>query len=199
MDGRKNNRMLYKAAFSKLHAFTAAYGEDNMNDDKNLDKYKNITKMVTEPAVLKKLRLRRSVIVCAAIAALICAMSVGTFAATGGETANPIRAVKVMINGQTLSADAVRSDGSIEATVKSGDELSCEDPDTGTSAYLNIMSDGGKVRIDKDMNIKYTQDGSDNDSENSESAESEDKPSFEIDVSDDADEDANEDDGDPEK
>ena len=170
-----------------------------MNDDKNLDKYKNITKMVTEPAVRKKLRLRRSVIVCAAIAALICAMSVGTFAATGGETANPIRAVKVMINGQTLSADAVRSDGSIEATVKSGDELNCEDPDTGTSAYLNIMSDGGKVRIDKDMNIKYTQDGSDNDSENSESAESKDKPSFEINVSDDADEDANEDDGDPEK
>ena len=88
----------------------------------------------------------------AAVAALICAMSAATFAATGGETANPVQAVKVMLNGESVSATAVKADGSVLVNMGEGDVLSCKDPETGESLEISALDDGSRVKIDKKKN-----------------------------------------------
>lgn len=171
MDGKmSNNKRLYKSAFSRLHASAEVITEDDIMHEKNECSNKNNCVQAAVPVGRSarrrgRLRISRSVAVCAAAAALICIMSVGTFAATGGETANPIQAVRVMLNGQAVSADAVKSDGSISTDMNGGDELSCEDPETGESVNVKMGEDGGRVRISRsdagmDVKVDVDQDGS---------------------------------------
>ena len=79
-------------------------------------------------------------------------MSAATFAATGGETANPVQAVKVMLNGESVSATAVKADGSVLVNMGEGDVLSCKDPETGESLEISALDDGSRVKIDKKKN-----------------------------------------------
>ena len=93
MSGTKNNRELYKAAFSKLHASDAVIRkEEEMTRAK------------------KTIRLNKLAVVCLCIALLTGATSGIAYAATDGATANPVKAVKILINGQELGADIVKND-----------------------------------------------------------------------------------------
>lgn len=171
MDGKtSNNKRLYKSTFSRLRASAEIITEDNIMYEKNSGANENTDGQAAVPAGLGarrrgRLRISRSAAVCAAVAAVICVMSAGAFAATGGETANPIQAVRVMLNGESLSADAIKADGSIETAMNGGDELSCEDAETGESVNVKMGEDGGRVKISRsdagiDMNVDVDQDGS---------------------------------------
>lgn len=153
MDGKmSNNKRLYKSTFSRLHYSAGIIMEDEMVDNNESKRNKNIADMVSAPGARKRLRISRPIAVCAAVAALICAMSAATFAATGGETANPVQAVKVMLNGESVSATAVKADGSVLVNMGEGDVLSCEDPETGESLEISALDDGSRVKIDKKKN-----------------------------------------------
>ncbi len=167
MDGKmSNNKRLYRATFSRLHCSACIRMEDEMADNNESKMNEKIADMVSAPGAHKRLRISRPIAVCAAVAALICAMSAATFAATGGETANPVQAVKVMLNGQSISATAVKGDGSIEINVEKGDVLSCEDPETGGSMEISALEDGSRVKIgrsenDNDMNAEISNEDAD--------------------------------------
>lgn len=153
MDGKmSNNKRLYKSTFSRLHYSAGIRMEDEMADNNKSKRNKNIADMVSAPGARKRLRISRPIAVCAAVAALICAMSAATFAATGGETANPVQAVKVMLNGESVSATAVKADGSVLVNMGKGDVLSCKDPETGESLEISALDDGSRVKIDKKKN-----------------------------------------------
>ncbi len=155
MDGKmSNNKRLYRSTFSRLHYSAGINTEDEMADNNESKMNEKIADIVSAPGARKRLRISRPIAVCAAVAALICAMSAATFAATGGETANPVQAVKVMLNGQSISATAVKADGSIEINVEEGDVLSCEDPETGESMEISALKDGSRVKISKGENGK---------------------------------------------
>ena len=151
MDGKmSNNKRLYKSTFSRLHYSAGIIMEDEMADNNESKRNKNIADMVSAPGARK--RISRPIAVCAAVVALICAMSAATFAATGGETANPVQAVKVMLNGESVSATAVKADGSVLVNMGEGDVLSCKDPETGESLEISALDDGSRVKIDKKKN-----------------------------------------------
>ena len=155
MDGKmNNNKRLYKSTFSRLHYSAGIIMEDEMADNNELKRNKNIADMVSAPGARKRLRISRPIAVCAAVAALICAMSAATFAATGGETANPVQAVKVMLNGEPVSETEteVNADGGVLVNMGEGDVLSCEDPETGESLEISSLDDGSRVKIDKKKN-----------------------------------------------
>lgn len=153
MDGKmSNNKRLYKSTFSRLHYFASIRMEDEMADNNELKRNENIADMVSAPGARKRLRISRPIAVCAAVVALICAMSAATFAATGGETANPVQAVKVMLNGESVSATAVKADGSVLVNMGEGDVLSCKDPETGESLEISALDDGSRIKIDKKKN-----------------------------------------------
>ena len=153
MDGKmSNNKRLYKSTFSRLHYSAGIIMEDEMADNNESKRNKNIADMVSAPGARKRLRISRPIAVCAAVAALICAMSAATFAATGGETANPVQAVKVMLNGESVSATAVKADGSVLVNMGEGDVLSCKDPETGESLEISALDDGSRVKIDQQKN-----------------------------------------------
>lgn len=153
MDGKmSNNKRLYKSTFSRLHYSAGIIMEDEMADNNESKRNKNIADMVSAPGARKRLRISRPIAVCAAVAALICVMSAATFAATGGETANPVQAVKVMLNGESVSATAVKADGSVLVNMGKGDVLSCKDPETGESLEISALDDGSRVKIDKKKN-----------------------------------------------
>ena len=153
MDGKmSNNKRLYKSTFSRLHYSAGIIMEDEMADNNESKRNKNIADMVSAPGARKRLRISRPIAVCAAVAALICAMSAATFAATGGETANPVQAVKVMLNGESVSATAVKADGSVLVNMGKGDVLSCKDPETGESLEISALDDGSRVKIDTKKN-----------------------------------------------
>ncbi|MCI6711492.1 MAG: hypothetical protein SPJ45_00870 [Anaerovoracaceae bacterium] len=153
MDGKmSNNKRLYKSTFSRLHYSAGIIMEDEMADNNESKRNKNIADMVSAPGARKRLRISRPIAVCAAVAALICVMSAATFAATGGETANPVQAVKVMLNGESVSATAVKADGSVLVNMGEGDVLSCKDPETGESLEISALDDGSRVKIDKKKN-----------------------------------------------
>ena len=142
MDGKmSNNKRLYRSTFSRLHYSAGIIMEDEMADNNESKRNKNIADTVSAPGARKRLRISRPIAVCAAVAALICAMSAATFAATGGETANPVQAVKVMLNGESVSATAVKADGSVLVNMGEGDVLSCEDPETGEIALKRVAQD----------------------------------------------------------
>ena len=153
MDGKmSNNKRLYKSTFSRLHYSAGIIMEDEMADNNGSKRNENIADTVSAPGARKRLRISRPIAVCAAVAALICAMSAATFAATGGETANPVQAVKVMLNGESVSATAVKADGSVLVNMGKGDVLSCKDPETGESLEISALDDGSRVKIDKKKN-----------------------------------------------
>lgn len=153
MDGKmSNNKRLYKSTFSRLHYSAGIIMEDEMADNNESKRNKNIADMVSAPGARKRLRISRPIAVCAAVAALICVMSAATFAATGGETANPVQAVKVMLNGESVSATAVKADGSVLVNMGEGDVLSCKDPETGESLEISALDEGSRVKIDKKKN-----------------------------------------------
>lgn len=167
MDGKmSNNKRLYKSTFSRLHYSAGIIMEDEMADNNESKRNKNIADMVSAPGARKRLRISRPIAVCAAVAALICVMSAATFAATGGETANPVQAVKVMLNGESVSATAVKADGSVLVNMGEGDVLSCKDPETGESLEISALDDGSRVKIDKkksgdDLNAEVSSENGD--------------------------------------
>ena len=153
MDGKmSNNKRLYRSTFSRLHYSAGIIMEDEMADNNGSKRNKNIADTVSAPGARKRLRISRPIAVCAVVAALICAMSAATFAATGGETANPVQAVKVMLNGESVSATAVKADGGVLVNMGEGDVLSCKDPETGESLEISALDDGSRVKIDKKKN-----------------------------------------------
>ena len=153
MDGKmSNNKRLYRSTFSRLHYSAGIKIKDEMADNNGSKRNENIADMVSAPGARKRLKISRPIAVCAAVAALICAMSAATFAATGGETANPVQAVKVMLNGESVSATAVKADGSVLVNMGEGDVLSCKDPETGESLEISALDDGSRVKIDKKKN-----------------------------------------------
>lgn len=115
---------LYLAAFSGLHASEKLKREEF---------YMKNRKPV--------LRVSRMAAICAVIALLVCAMSVGAYAATDGETANPIKLLRVYLNGEDISGSYTQNeDGSRDIDL--GD---------GASITYNIPSENGNnvdYRID---------------------------------------------------
>lgn len=153
MGGKMNsNKKLYKAAFSRLHASETLKASLNEKMEVN----------IMEGKKFRSLRISRPVIVCAVMAALLCALSVGTFAATGGETANPVTAVKLMLNGQDITSDGnVNADGSVDVKMDAGDILSYSSGEGGSEISVETFQDGGSIHIDKDMNVDITIDDAD--------------------------------------
>lgn len=147
-----NNKKLYKAAFSRLHASETMKASLNEKMEVN----------IMEGKKFRSLRISRPVIVCAVMVVLLCALSVGTFAATGGETANPVTAVKLMLNGQDITSDGnVNADGSVDVKMDAGDILSYSNGEGGSEISVEAFQDGGSVHIDKDMNVDITIDDAD--------------------------------------
>lgn len=153
MGGKMNiNKKLYKAAFSRLHASETLKASLNEKMEVN----------IMEGKKFRSLRISRPVIVCAVMAALLCALSVGTFAATGGETANPVTAVKLMLNGQDITSDGnVNADGSVDVKMDAGDILSYSNGEGRGEISVETFQDGGSIHIDKDMNVDITIDDAD--------------------------------------
>lgn len=131
MSGTKNNRELYKAAFSKLHTSDAVIRkEENMINAK------------------KTFRLNKLAAACICIALLTGATSGITYAATDGDTVNPVRAVKIFINGQELDADMQKNDdGSYTVHMKKGDKIDAELED-GTSLSASVSDQAGDCETD---------------------------------------------------
>lgn len=100
-------RAVYKAAFSGLHASEMLKREEfYMKNNKPI------------------FRIKRMTVLCAAIALLICMMSAGAYAATDGETINPITAIKVYLNGEDISgAYEMSEDGSYSIDLGDGASL----------------------------------------------------------------------------
>ena len=131
MSGTKNNRELYKDAFSKLHASDAVIRKE--------DKMRNAKKTI---------RLNKLAAACICIALLTGATSGITYAATDGDTANPVKAVKIFINGQELDADMQKNDdGSYIIHMKKGDKIDAELED-GTSVSASISDQADDYETD---------------------------------------------------
>lgn len=123
---------LYKAAFSRLHASEKLKREEFY--------MKNRKPM---------LRVSRMVAICAVIALLVCMMSVAAFAATDGEIANPIKLLRVYLNGEDISGSYTQNeDGSYDVDL--GD---------GASITYNIPSENGNnVDFRIDVNTETEED-----------------------------------------
>ena len=119
MSGTKNNRELYKAAFSKLHASEAVIRKEE--------------KMLKAK---KTIRFSKLAAACMSVALLVGATSGIAYAATDGATANPFKAVKIYINGE---------DGSYTVHMKKGDRLDAEmaDGSTVSSSLSKQAEDAG--------------------------------------------------------
>ena len=127
---KKNQRELYKNAFSRLHASGALEWEEmNMT-----------TKKTTG------FRCRRSMAVLAAVLTVLLAMSAIAYAATDGEI---VQQVKVWINGEQIDAGAcTQEDGSISVDLKDGDHVKVE----GYNWYVENESENykGNMKVDGD-------------------------------------------------
>ena len=129
MSGTKNNRELYKAAFSKLHASEAVIRKEE--------------KMLKAK---KTIRFRKLAAACMSVALLVGATSGIAYAATDGATANPFKAVKIYINGEELDAAMQKNeDGSYTVHMKKGDRLDAEmaDGSTVSSSLSKQAEDAG--------------------------------------------------------
>ena len=133
MSGKKNNRELYQAVFSKLHSQA------------------DITACIQTDQTAKKRRCSRPLAVCASLALLLCATSGVTYAATGGETCNPVTAIRVCINGEDYSASLEQNeDGSYIVHMKPGDRAEI---DTGNGTSSSIQVAGYEEGISTDVRI----------------------------------------------
>lgn len=80
-----NNRELYKCAFSKLQT-----SGDLRMEEQEMEKLK------------PKFRCSAALAACLALLTMIGVSSGATYAATGGETANPIKGITIFLNGEEL-------------------------------------------------------------------------------------------------
>ncbi len=127
MSGAKNNRELYKGTFSRLHASE-----------------KCVTEVMEMTKIKKRVRLSRFAAVCISAAMLLGLMSGITYAATGGETVNPVTAVKVYFNGIEKDASMYKnSDGSYTVKMKAGDTFSMSSDTTEQS----VVCENGEVVV----------------------------------------------------
>ncbi len=94
---RRREQSLYRAAFAGVHASERLKREDfYMKHNKSAN-----------------VRVGRLAFTCMLLAALLCMMSVMAYAATDGETANPVTAVKIYLNGKEANGQlAKQADGS---------------------------------------------------------------------------------------
>ena len=89
---RRREQSLYRAAFAGVHASESLKREDfYMKHNK--------------PA---RVRVGRLAFTCMLLAALLCMMSMMTYAATDGETANPVTAVRIYIDGQEATGQLTK-------------------------------------------------------------------------------------------
>ena len=96
-ENRRRAQRLYRAAFAGVHASESLKREDfYMKHNKSA-----------------RVRVGRLAFTCMLLAALLCMMSVMSYAATDGETANPVTAVKIYLNGKEANSQlAKQADGS---------------------------------------------------------------------------------------
>lgn len=96
---RRREQSLYRAAFAGVHASESLKREDfYMKHNK--------------PA---RVRVGRLAFTCMLLAALLCMMSMMAYAATDGETANPVTAVRIYIDGQEATGQLTKqADGSYQ-------------------------------------------------------------------------------------
>lgn len=106
---KRAEQNLYKAAFSGLHASAKLKREA----------------FYMKNSGTKRIRVGRMAFTCMLLAALLCMMSAISYAATDGETANPVTAVKIYIDGQDVSGQMQKQeDGSY--VLKHGSEAEGE-------------------------------------------------------------------------
>lgn len=128
----KAEREMYRAAFSGLHASEKLKREEFYMKSK-------------KPV----LRVNRMLAICAIIALLVCAMSVGAYAASDGETANPISLLRVYLNGEEISGSYTQNeDGSYDIDLGEGASLS----------YYAPSEDGNDVNYRVDINTEEAED-----------------------------------------
>lgn len=132
---KKDQRELYRSAFSRLHASdTLDWEEMNMKNKK------------------QGFRCRRSLVVFAAVLIVLMAMSALTYAATDGQV---LETVKVWINGSSVDASSyTQEDGSIQIDLSEGDTVEVEGEDwtvlgngEGAEETVKINKDG-EVEVD---------------------------------------------------
>lgn len=125
---KKDQRELYRSAFSRLHASdTLDWEEMNMKNKK------------------QGFRCRRSLVVFAAVLIVMMAMSALTYAATDGQV---LETVKVWINGSSVDAGSyTQEDGSIQIDLSEGDTVEVEDEDWA------VIGIGGEEVVDGVMTI----------------------------------------------
>ncbi len=125
---KKDQRELYRSAFSRLHASdTLDWKEMNMKNKK------------------QGFRCRRSLVVFAAVLTVLMAMSALTYAATDGQV---LETVKVWINGSSVDAGSyTQEDGSIQIDLGEGDTVEVEDEDWA------VIGIGGEEVVDGVMTI----------------------------------------------
>ena len=148
MSGTKNNKELYKAAFSRLHASDAVIREEK--------------KMIN---VKSKLRCSKLLAACICVALLVGATSGLTYAATDGTTANLVKAIKVYINGNEHDANIQKNDdGSYTVRLEKGDvfemeseerdyEISMSDSADNYSSEITVNPDGSVSTAVKDGDV----------------------------------------------
>lgn len=125
---KKDQRELYRSAFSRLHASdTLDWEEMNMKNKK------------------QGFRCRRSLVVFAAVLIVMMAMSALTYAATDGQV---LETVKVWINGSSVDAGSyTQEDGSIQVDLSEGDTVEVEGED------WTVIGIGGEEVVDGVMTI----------------------------------------------
>lgn len=125
---KKDQRELYRSAFSRLHASdTLDWEEMNMKNKK------------------QGFRCRRSLVVFAAVLTVLMAMSALTYAATDGQV---LETVKVWINGSSVDAGSyTQEDGSIQVDLSEGDTVEVEGED------WTVIGIGGEEVVDGVMTI----------------------------------------------
>ena len=137
---KKDQRELYRSAFSHLHASDALDWEEmNMTGKSREIKGKGF-------------RCRRSMVILAVVLTVLMAMSVIAYAATDGEVLNT---VKVWINGAQVDAGAyTQEDGTIKIDLSEGDSIEVESEDWA------VKSEGGNfkggVKIDREGDTEVT-------------------------------------------
>lgn len=109
---------LYRAAFSGFHASEKLKREDfYMKNNKT-----------------HGIRIGRMAFACMLVTLLLCMMSIAAFAATGGETVNPVNAVKICIDGKDAADKFTKQeDGSYY--------YKTEDAEKGESAEIRVQSE----------------------------------------------------------
>lgn len=151
-------REMYRAAFSGLHA-----SEKLKREEFYMKKSKPVV------------RVSRMAAVCAVIALLVCVMSVGAYAASDGETANPITLLRVYLNGEDISENYTQNaDGSYDVDLGDGSSLSYNIPsengnDVNYRVDINTEGADDSVEIDiSDGNSANTNDDGNSEGETAE-------------------------------